>query len=76
VRRSISDGLRAEHTTFFQPVWDRVGDYNVDAVSRVTARINDTFGIGFTHTYKIDSTPPPDVLRNDQALQVNLTIQF
>jgi hypothetical protein len=75
-RRRLSDGIRAEHTTFYQPVWDRFGDYNVDAVTRLTAQLNDRLAIGVTHTYRHDSTPPPDVLRADQQLEANVTIHF
>jgi hypothetical protein len=75
-RRRLADRFRAEHTTFYQPVWDRVADYNVDALTRITAQLNDWLAIGLTHNYRFDSTPPPDVLRADQSIQVNLTVQF
>jgi putative salt-induced outer membrane protein YdiY len=75
-RTRLTDGLRMEHTSFLVPVWDDVGDYNFDAVSRLALQLNERLAIGVSHNFRYDSTPPPDVLRADQTLQANFTIQF
>lgn len=75
-RTRLTDGLRVEHTSFLQPVWNDAADYNVDTVTRLAIQLNERLAIGLSHTFRFDSTPPPDVLRADQALQANFTIQF
>lgn len=75
-RTRLTDGLRVEHTSFVQPVWNDAADYNVDAVTRLAIQLNERLAIGVSHNFRFDSTPPPDVLRADQSLQANFTIQF
>jgi hypothetical protein len=75
-RTQLREGLRVEHTSFLQPVWNDIGDYNMDAVTRLAIQLNQRLAIGLTHNFRFDSTPPADVLRADQALQANFTIQF
>jgi hypothetical protein len=76
LRRRLSDGLRFDHTSFYQPVWNAPGDYNIDAVTRVSLQVTERLALSMSHNLRYDSTPPPEVLRGDHQVQANLTIQF
>jgi N-acetylated-alpha-linked acidic dipeptidase len=75
VRRQFDD-VRIEHTSFFQPVYDRLSDYNYDATTRIGTRLNERISLTFTHVYKHNSTPPEGVVREDQSFQAGITVQF
>jgi putative salt-induced outer membrane protein YdiY len=75
-RRDISDLLRIENTTTFDPVFDDFGDYNIEARSKVSSRISRRLALTLAHNYSYDSTPALDVGRTDQRFQAGLTIDF
>ena len=59
-----------KHTTFYQPLLDRSGDYMIDAVTTLTATLVGALALSIEHEYQHDSLPPPDVLRDEQKLSV------
>lgn len=68
--------LRIENTTFYKPVWNRSGDFNIQLQSRLSTRVTQRVAITFTHEYLHDSTPPAGVAREDQRFQAGATIDF
>jgi putative salt-induced outer membrane protein YdiY len=74
--RELAHGIRFDHVTFFQPLWDQADDYNIDTNSKATVLLTERVGITFSYTFRRDSTPPPDVEHNDQIIQAGVTIQM
>jgi len=74
--RQFENGLRFDHVTFYKPIWDDGTDYNIDSNTKVTILVSDRIGLNLSYTFRRDSTPPPDVERNDQIVQAGLTIQL
>lgn len=64
------------HTTFFQPVWDRPGDYDIEAKTTASAMLREGVFLSVEHVYRNDSTPVEGVLREDQWLTVGLRFKF
>jgi putative salt-induced outer membrane protein YdiY len=74
--RVLARGIRFEHVTFFQPVWDDARDYNIDTNTKATVLLTERVGVNIGYNFRRDSTPPPDVVRNDQIIQVGVTVQL
>lgn len=74
--RRVRDGLRVENTTFYKPVYDRPGDYDLDSVTKLSVLLNSRLALAFSYLYRVDSTPPADVGREDQVLTAGLTVHF
>lgn len=72
-RKQLGDGRRFEHVTFYQPVWDQLGDYLIE--SQTSARWSLTSDLAFTTTllYERNSTPPEGVGPDDWSLAVGLS---
>ena len=73
---TFENGLAVENTSWFKPVFDDTGDYNIDATTKLGVKLSSSIGLNFSHTYRRDSTPPPDVETDDQVLQIGLLIEF
>jgi putative salt-induced outer membrane protein YdiY len=74
--RVLTSGVRFDHVSFFQPVWDEADDYNIDTNTKATVLLTERVGVTFSYTFRRDSTPPPDVEHNDQIIQAGVTIQM
>lgn len=74
--RELARGIRFDHVTFFQPLWDEADDYNIDTVTKATVLLTERVGVTLSYTFRRDSTPPPDVEHNDQIIQAGVTIQM
>jgi hypothetical protein len=75
VRRQFGKA-RIEHTSFFQPVFDQLHDYNYDATTRLGTKVSDRVSLTLTHVYRNNSVPPEGVVREDQSFQAGITVQF
>jgi hypothetical protein len=76
VSQKLPSGLSFEQTTFWQPVIRDMGDYNVDASSRLSYAVSKTSTVFLQHTYRNDSRPPSGVKREDQLLVAGVKAQF
>lgn len=72
----IGGGARFESTTFYKPVWDRGGDFNVQVLNKLSSKITERLAMTLTHEYLHDSTPPSGVAREDQRFQAGATLEF
>lgn len=75
-KRRMAEGWQVENTTFYKPVYDQLGDYDVDSVTKLNAILNSRLAVTFSYTYRLDSTPPEGVGREDQILTAGLTINL
>ena len=74
--RALGEAVRIAHTTFYKPVWDKAGDYAIDALTALDVRLGERIGLKFSHSFRRDSTPPPDVEKDDHVVQVGLTLEL
>jgi putative salt-induced outer membrane protein YdiY len=74
--RKLGDVLRVDHTTFYKPVWDDGGDYDVDMISSLNVRVSERVGFKFSHSFRRDSTPPSGITKNDQLFQAGITVEL
>lgn len=74
--REFSDKLRLSNTTFYQPVWDRAGDYLLTTRTALTTRMTEHLSLSVTHLYERDSTPPVDIRPADQTFTVGLRLEL
>lgn len=74
--RSLGENVRLENTSFYRPVWDAADDYDIDAITALEVRLGERIGLKLSHAFRRDSTPPQDVEKNDQIVQVGITVQL
>lgn len=74
--RLWESGVRFEHVSYFQPVFDQAADYNVDSTTKLTFFLTERIGVNVSYTLRRDSTPPPGIEHNDQILQAGVTVQL
>ena len=74
--RQMREGWQVENVSFFKPVYNRLGDYDIDSVTRLNAMLNTRLALTFSYLYRVDSTPPSGVAREDQVLTAGLTVNF
>ena len=74
--REIGSTIKLDNTTTFSPVFDSIGDHNLDIASKISSRISRRLALTLTHVYSYDSTPAAGVGRTDQRFQAGLTIEL
>jgi hypothetical protein len=74
--RKFGPALELENTTFYQPVFEAISDYNLSAASSVTSRATAHLAIFVKHLYRRDSTPRADVNPVDQRITAGLRVDF
>lgn len=75
-QRRMAEGWSVENTTFYKPVYDQLGDYDVDSVTKLNAILNSRLALTFSYAYRLDSTPAEGVGDEDQFLTAGLTINL
>ena len=74
--RKFGPALELENTTFYQPVFQSVADYNLSAASSVTSKATSHLSIFVRHLYRRDSTPREEVKPVDQRVTAGLRVSF
>jgi putative salt-induced outer membrane protein YdiY len=74
--RKFGTALELENTTFFQPVFESISDYNLSAASSVTSKATSHLALFVKHLYRRDSTPREDVNPVDQRITAGLRVNF
>lgn len=75
-RRSLGGGADLDNTTWLKAVPGAPGDYDLDSTTKISVPLSEHVGLKVTYTLRRDSTPPPDVDKNDQLLQIGVTVGF
>jgi len=70
--RALGPGASFKHVSFFQPQWNALGDYLMDATNSVSTKIIESLSLVVRHEYLRDSVPPPGARRDDQRFSVVL----
>ena len=76
VNRKIGSSMKIENASFYKPVWDEGGDYNMQSVTKLSSKITERLAMTLSHEYLKDSTPPDGVKREDQRVVAGLTFEF
>jgi hypothetical protein len=74
--RELTENVTLEHVTFYQPVWDTVDDYLLDAQTTARVRVSDAVALTISYIFERDSTPPPDVGRDDRLFTAGVSIDL
>lgn len=72
--KTLSETTTVEHTTFYQPVWDRASDYMVTMTTSVSTKVLRDVSLSLEHEFLHDSVPPPGVGPDDQKFSVLLKV--
>jgi hypothetical protein len=73
-RRQVREGTRFEQVVFFQPAWDRIGDYLLEAQSSGRLALSESLALTTGFLYQRDSTPPPEVSPDDWSISIGLSV--
>jgi putative salt-induced outer membrane protein YdiY len=76
VRHEFRNGLALENVTFYKPVFDAFDDYDIDAATKASMKLSELVALSLSWTVRYDSTPPLDVRKDDQVLQIGLSLDF
>ena len=68
----LGELVDAQHRTYWEPVWDRSGDYLMEIQNTVQFHVNSHLTFRVAHMFQRDSTPPEDVLENDTLLTLGV----
>lgn len=74
--RRIGDATRVEQIMYYQPIWDRASDYLMAATSSLRVRISENIGLRVSYAYERDSTPLPDIRKDDHRVETGLSVEF
>lgn len=75
-RRDFASGIRLENTTYYQPVWNKGGDYLLSFDTTARVLLNEFLAVTFGYTFERDSTPLPEVEANDSLLRAGVALQW
>jgi len=68
--RTLGEGTELEHVTFFQPVVDDFGDYQVEITNTLSTSLLKNLSLAVEHIYLRDEIPPPGASKDDQKFSV------
>ncbi len=73
-RKELTEGSRIEQTIFFQPAWDELEDYQLEAITKIRFALNKTMSFTMDIVYQRDNTPAPEVGPDDYSIAVGLSV--
>jgi hypothetical protein len=74
VRHQVREGTRLQQVVFFQPAWDHIGDYQMEAQTTARVSLSQTLALTSNFLFQRDSRPALDVAPDDWALTVGLSL--
>lgn len=73
-RHRLDSGARLEQTVFYQPTWERLDDYVLEAQTTVRLALSQSLSLNSSFLYQRDSTPAPEVAPDDWSIAVGLSL--
>lgn len=73
-RRQIQEGTRVEQVVFYQPEWDRLDDYLLEAQTSARVALSQSLALISSFLYQRNSTPAPEVAPDDWSVTVGLSL--
>jgi hypothetical protein len=73
---TLRDGITLRHTTFYQPVWDRMADYLLRSDTGAKILLTERLALSVEYQWKRDARPPSGVEPDDRLLRTGLIIDF
>lgn len=74
--RELRDGVRLEHVSAYQPVWDRSEDYQARTDTQLSVQLFSIMAVTAGHQYERDSTPPEGVEPDDHYVKLGVQVQL
>lgn len=74
--RELREGVVLENVSFYQPVWDTGSDYLLDSETTLGVQVFSMLAVKASYQFERDSTPPPDVVPNDQYVKLGIQLQL
>jgi putative salt-induced outer membrane protein YdiY len=74
--RKFGPALELDNTTFYQPVFEVISDYNLSSASSITSKATSHLSVFVRHLYRRDSTPQENVKAVDQRVTAGLRVDF
>lgn len=71
-KTTLTDAIQAEHTTYYEPVWDQADDFLMEIQNTVRFRLTDHLAFRVAHVFERDSRPPEGVRQDDTMLTVGV----
>lgn len=72
----LRDGAAIEHITFYQPVWNALGDFYLIMANTFQTEIVGGLSLVVKHEYQHDDSPPEEIVKDDQFLSVGFRYVF
>jgi hypothetical protein len=73
--RTLSERIRVENTTLYQPVWDHSSEYLLDMATSIRVPMTTRIALSLSHSFERDSRPPEGVRKDDHLVKAGLTIE-
>jgi hypothetical protein len=73
-RRQPREGTRFEQVVFFQPAWNRMGDYLLEAQTSGRIALSEALAFTTSILYQRDNQPPPEVSPDDWSITLGLSV--
>jgi len=73
-RRQIQEGTRVEQVIFYQPEWNQLYDYLLEARTSGRMALSQSLALISTFLYQRNSIPAPDVAPDDWSITVGLSL--
>jgi hypothetical protein len=73
--RNLGERVQVENISFYQPVWNRPGEYQMTIESAVRVPMSQRISMSLSHSYDRDSVAPEGVRRDDHLVKAGLTIE-
>lgn len=74
--KTLDGEAKIQHTSFFQPVFDHLGDYLIEATTQISTPVFGDLDLAVEHEYLRDSTPVEGVKADDQRFSVLFRLQL
>jgi hypothetical protein len=74
--RDLAGGARVQHTTFYQPMVDRMADYLLRSETSVRVSLTDRLALAVGYQLNRTSLPPEGVEPDDRILRTGIIFDF
>lgn len=74
--RELREGVRLEHVSVYQPVWDLSDDYQARTDTQLSVQLFSLMAVTAAHQYERDSTPPEGVEPDDHYVKLGVQVQL
>ena len=74
--KSFGSGAKLEQAVGYQPIWDQPSDYLMRAQTSLGVQMTKMLFLRMVHSFERDSTPPPEVKKDDHVVTMGISLQM